>query len=43
MRKLLQHMMQTQKETPPEYPPDDGPLTDEQITQIKNSAKTKYA
>ena len=35
------HMQQTQPE--PEYPPDDGPLTSEQIQQIKNSVRTKYA
>jgi hypothetical protein len=37
------HMMQTQKELPPDYPEDDGPLTSEQIQQIKNSVRTKYA
>jgi hypothetical protein len=36
-------MMQTQKELPPDYPEDDGPLTSEQIQQIKNSVRTKYA
>ena len=35
------HMQQTQP--PPEYPPDDGPLTDEQLKQILNSVRTKYA
>jgi len=37
------HMQQTQPDSQPEYPPDDGPLTSEQITQIKNSVRTKYA
>jgi len=37
------HMMQTQKEVPPDYLPDDGPLTSEQIEQIKQSVRTKYA
>lgn len=35
------HMQQVQPE--PEYPPDDGPLTSEQIEQLKTSARTKYA
>jgi hypothetical protein len=30
--------MTTEEMTEPEYPADDGPLTAEQITQIKNSA-----
>jgi hypothetical protein len=36
------HMMQ-QQEPIKEYEPDDGPLTDSQIEQLKNSARTKYA
>jgi len=36
------HMMQ-QQEPLKEYKPDDGPLTDSQIEQIKNSVRTKYA
>lgn len=35
------HMEQTKKQ--PEYPEDNGPLTSEQIEQIKNSVRTKYA
>ena len=41
-RNRVQHMMQQQQPLP-EYLPDDGPLTSEQITQIKNSARAKYA
>lgn len=37
------HMMQQQQPLPPEYPADDGPLTDSQIQQLKNNARTKYA
>jgi hypothetical protein len=37
------HMMQQQQETPPEYAADDGPLTDTDIQQLKDSARTKYA
>jgi hypothetical protein len=37
------HMMQQQQPLPPEYPPDDGPITDSQIEQLKNTARTKYA
>ena len=35
------YMQQAQPE--PEYPPDDGPLTDQEIQQILNSVRTKYA
>jgi hypothetical protein len=42
-RNRVYHMMQTQQPQAPEYPEDDGPLTSEQITQIKNSVRTKYA
>jgi hypothetical protein len=35
------HMIELQKQ--PEYLPDDGPLTDEQLQQILNSVRTKYA
>lgn len=37
------HMMQQQQELPKDYEPDDGPLTNSQIEQLKNSARTKYA
>ena len=37
------HMMQQQQELPPEYEADDGQLTDNQIQQLKDSARTKYA
>jgi uncharacterized protein YneF (UPF0154 family) len=42
-RNKIWHMMQTQKEVPPDYLADDGPLTSEQIEQIKQSVRTKYA
>ena len=42
-RNRVYHMMQTQQSEEPEYPQDDGPLTSEQITQIKDSARAKYA
>ena len=35
------HMIELQKQE--EYLPDDGPLTSEQIEQIKISVRTKYA
>jgi len=35
------HMIELQKQE--EYLPDDEPLTDSQIEQIKNSVRTKYA
>lgn len=35
------YMQQAQAE--PEYPPDDGPLTDQEIQQILNTVRTKYA
>jgi hypothetical protein len=35
--------MQQQQEPPPEYLADDGQLTDSQIQQLKDSARTKYA
>jgi len=38
-RNRVYRMMQQQ----PHYPEDDGPLTDSQIEQLKNSARTKYA
>jgi hypothetical protein len=41
-RNRVRHMMQ-QQEPLPEYPEDDGPLTDSQIKQIKQSVRTKYA
>jgi len=41
-RSRIWHMIQ-QQEPPKEYEPDDGPLTDSQIQQLKNSARTKYA
>jgi len=37
------HMMQQQQEPPSEYLADDGQLTDSQIQQLKDSARTKYA
>jgi len=37
------HMMQQQQESPKEYEADDGPLTDTDIQQLKDSARTKYA
>lgn len=40
-RNRVRHMMQ-QQEPLPEYPEDDGPLTDSQIEQLKQSAKTKH-
>jgi hypothetical protein len=40
-RNRVQHMLQQQESS--EYPQDDGPLTSEQIEQIKQSARTKYA
>jgi hypothetical protein len=40
-RNRVYRMMQQQE--PSEYPQDDGPLTSEQITQIKQSARAKYA
>jgi hypothetical protein len=40
-RNRIRHMMQ-QQEPLPEYPEDDGPLTDSQIEQLKQSAKTKH-
>jgi hypothetical protein len=39
-RGRVYRMMQQQQ---PHYPEDDGPLTDGQIQQLKNSARTKYA
>jgi hypothetical protein len=42
-RNKAYHMMQTQEPQPPHYPEDGGPLTDNQLEQIKNSARTKYA
>jgi len=41
-RNRVRHMMQ-QQEPLPEYPEDDGTLTDSQIEQIKQSVRTKYA
>ena len=41
-RNRVWHMMQKQ-EPLPEYPEDDGPLTNSQIEQIKQSVRTKYA
>jgi hypothetical protein len=41
-RNRVRHMMQ-QQEPLPEYPEDDGPLTNSQIEQIKDSVRTKYA
>jgi hypothetical protein len=41
-RNRVRHMMQ-QQDPLPEYPEDDGPLTDSQIEQIKQSVRTKYA
>lgn len=35
------HMLEQQKSA--DYPPDDGPLTNEQLQQLKTSARTKYA
>jgi hypothetical protein len=40
-RNRVRHMMQ-QQEPLPEYPEDDGPLTNSQIKQLKQSAKTKH-
>jgi hypothetical protein len=37
------HMMQQQAEPPKEYETDDGPLTDTDIQQLKDSARIKYA
>lgn len=37
------HMAKNQPEPLPDYEADDGPLTSEQIEQIKNSVRTKYA
>jgi hypothetical protein len=42
-RNRVWHMMQQQQPLPPEYPPDNGSLTDSQIEQLKNTARTKYA
>ena len=42
-RNKVQHIMQQQQQPLPEYLPDDGPLTSEQIEQIKQSARAKYA
>jgi hypothetical protein len=42
-RNRMWHMMQQQQELPKEYEADDGPLTDSQIKQLKDSARTKYA
>ena len=39
-RNRIRHMMQQQQ---PQYPEDDGPLTNSQIEQIKQSVRTKYA
>jgi len=36
------YMLQ-QQPPPAEYPQDDAPLTDNQIEQLKNSVRTKYA
>jgi hypothetical protein len=41
-RNRIRHMMQ-QQEPMPAYETDDGPLTNSQIEQLKNSARTKYA
>jgi hypothetical protein len=46
---LLQHIWQRlaqpsqTKQTPADYHQDCGPLTSEQIEQIKQSVRTKYA
>jgi len=40
-RNRVRHMMQ-QQDPLPEYPEDDGPLTNSQIEQLKQSAKTKH-
>jgi len=40
-RNRVRHMMQ-QQEPLPEYPEDDGPLTNSQIEQLKQTAKTKH-
>jgi hypothetical protein len=37
----VRHMMQ-QQDPLPEYPEDDGPLTNSQIEQLKQTAKTKH-
>ena len=42
-RNRVWHMMQQQQELPKEYEADEGPLTDSQIQQLKDSARTKYA
>jgi hypothetical protein len=42
-RNRVWHMMQQQQPPLPEYPPDDGPITDSQTEQLKNTARTKYA
>jgi hypothetical protein len=42
-RNRVWHMMQQQQEPPKEYLADDGPLTDSQIQQLKDNARTKYA
>jgi hypothetical protein len=36
-------MMQQQQELPKGYEADDEPLTDSQIQQLKDNARTKYA
>ena len=41
-RNRVLHMMERQQPVS-EYPPDDGPLTNSQIEQIKQNARTKYA
>jgi len=40
-RNRVRHMMQ-QQDPLPEYPEDDGPLTNSQIEQLKQTAKTKH-
>ena len=42
-RNRVWHMMQQQQELPKEYEADNGQLTDSQIQQLKDSARTKYA
>jgi hypothetical protein len=34
--------MMQQQDPLPEYPEDDGPLTNSQIEQLKQTAKTKH-
>ena len=42
-RNRVWHMMQQQQELPKGYEADDEPLTDSQIQQLKDNARTKYA